>query len=613
MKEEFLDEFCQWMDNNLMSWSWYDDTNDVVEIKDFGKLYFFDSDSVDKIFKGEDKLGLQIPEPIDELIDDEIFYAIIKWGDNFYYTDLRGDVDLKILKFLGECSIQTDYEYVNLGVHTPFELLNGSFLPDMWAKKAKFLGHNSIGICDKNTMAGTLLLQKACNKEGINPIFGYSLDVIVPEKPKLSYPEYMEKHGHDPMAEEFYDEYCELVGDGIPEKKFGGKVYTLTDEGFGHMLRIQKAVMVDNFEDPHISIEELTKRGTGNAFVFDKFSSEHLDEDIVSQIMSSFDQVYYQFDMSEFKADRFDVMVLESAKKYLDNWNNQIPPILICDNYYLDKDDFRNKIVLNKIAHGTAHQQSQDQYFKHVNDHIETIDPLFEGYKENPDCDDWYNGFLKEITSNTLKIANAAKARIETGVVFMPEYEMKDEEIEKYGDRRTMFLELLEDGLEEFVPDEKVDEYRDRLDSEIYVIESSNNIDYFLILWDIVNEAKISGIQTGVGRGSAGGSLVSYLMGITTIDPMGYDLIFERFLTPERCGLEPQDVTVLADEVDIESGEEYVEIETDDGILKLLPESEMMVKRGEETIEVRADELQEGDDIVWDRKDEIWDIPEIIQ
>lgn len=115
-----------------------------------------------------------------------------------------------------------------------------------------------------------------------------------------------------------------------------------------------------------------------------------------------------------------------------------------------------------------------------------------------------------------------------------------------------MFLDLLEEGLKTKISKEDHDKYRKRLEEEIYIIESTNNVDYFLVQWDMVNEARKRGIVTGIGRGSAGGSLVSYLLGIISIDPIKYDLIFSRFLVPERCGLNwVDDVTIIGDDISI--------------------------------------------------------------
>lgn len=85
----------------------------------------------------------------------------------------------------------------------------------------------------------------------------------------------------------------------------------------------------------------------------------------------------------------------------------------------------------------------------------------------------------------TVEIAGRADASFETGRMFMPEYRMRPEERERYGDRRTMFLRLLDDGLDRKVPEPERERYRERLDEEVYIIESTDNVDYFLVQWDM--------------------------------------------------------------------------------------------------------------------------------
>ena len=176
-----------------------------------------------------------------------------------------------------------------------------------------------------------------------------------------------------------------------------------------------------------------------------------------------------------------------------------------------------------------------------------------------------------------------------------------------------MFLDLLEEGLETKIPKENHDKYRKRLEEEVYIIESTNNVDYFLVQWDMVNEARKRGIVTGIGRGSAGGSLVSYLLGIISIDPIKYDLIFSRFLVPERCGLNWVDnVTIIGDDIEIKPNETYVELKLEgDKIIKVFRDAEVRIKRDDKEMTVYADELIPEDDIIIDNKDIVWTINEI--
>ena len=164
-------------------------------------------------------------------------------------------------------------------------------------------------------------------------------------------------------------------------------------------------------------------------------------------------------------------------------------------------------------------------------------------------------------------------------------------------------------GLQQKAPKDRIDDYRKRLDEEVYIIESTGNVDYFLVQWDMVAEAHRRGIVTGVGRGSAGGSLVSYLLGITSIDPVAYDLLFSRFLVPERCGLTwVQEITVLGGNVQVEAGSSYVEIEMDGRTYLFDRDAQFRVGRGGEELKIYADQLQAGDDIRLDRRDILWNL-----
>nr|WP_306345979.1 hypothetical protein [Alistipes sp. cv1] len=172
-----------------------------------------------------------------------------------------------------------------------------------------------------------------------------------------------------------------------------------------------------------------------------------------------------------------------------------------------------------------------------------------------------------------------------------------------------MLRALLEEGLRTKVSEMRRDDYRKRLEEEVYVIESTNNVDYFLIQWDMVAEARRRGIATGVGRGSAGGSLVSYLLGITSIDPVAYDLLFSRFLVPERCGLNwVEEITVLGEDVSVEAGSSYVEITIGGRSYLFDRDAQFWVERGGKMMKVYADRLREGDDIRFDRRDVLWNL-----
>lgn len=569
-----MNELIEWLERNKIQYNIIDE--EVIEIPGMGQLFFEDTEKINSIFRlnPDGELIFNSVEEPHVLMNEGINFIVFKFGDNWYYTDLRKDFALNILKYVGERQKPIhNVEFVNLGVHTPYELLNGSFMPKEWVKKAQYLGHKALGVCDKNTMASLYAFQRDCEAAGINPVFGYSL----------------------------------TVNDGVTT--FGGKVFVQSQKGLRNLLRIQKAIMVDS-DDKTIYIEELLNRAEGNVFVFDKYSTEWIDDNLsewVPDFLRSFDKVFYQVDLSEYKAERIDIRVLESTKAYFHNVEivSVIKPILLSDCYYLDKDDAKNKIILNKVAEGTAHEQSDDQYFKDVDEHYAWFEKLFDAERYD------IPALFAECCENTIKVASDAVARFDNTRNYMPKYDMTDEEKTKYGTTHNMFNQLLEEGLQRLVPPEKQEQYRKQMEYEKYIIESTNNVDYLLVQYDTVNFCRRNGILVGCGRGSAAGSLLLYLLGITLIDPIKYDLIFERFLLPERAGLYPAQTTIIGEDID---STKYVEVELE-GSHKLLidVDAQLIVKRKneDEPIIVYADELQEGDDILFDNKDELFTINEI--
>lgn len=567
-----MKELINWLQANKISFKQFD--NEVVEIEGFGKVYVADLTEIKSIFRGTEFLQFNLMENPDVLIAEGICFVAFPFGDNWYYYNLKEEFRFNILKYVGvrqPCKMQVPV--VNLGVHTPFELLNGSGNITDWVRKAKYLGHTALGICDRNTMAATLNLQKECAAQGIKHVFGYTL---------------------------------ELEHEG---EKVEMKVYAQTQRGMRNLLRIQKEIMVDS-DNRTLSLQGLLTHGEGNVLVLGKLSSYWIKKNphIIKVMKIAFGQVFYQVDLSEYKAERIDVEVLKATKFFFENFYEVqadtflIEPILLCDTYYLDKDDARNKIILNKIASGAAHEQSDDQYFKDIDEHYTVFCSLFDGNKWKLDA------LFKKMCSHTVEIAEGAVARYETDRNFMPQYDMTAQEKTKYGDRHRMFLSLLEEGFKKLVPAGHEDEYRKRLDYEVYILESTDNVDYLLVQYDTVNWAREHGILVGCGRGSAGGSLALYLLGITLIDPIKYDLLFERFLLPERAGLYPDEVTIIVGgmestqivQVTLANGKAYVFDK--DAKLRVMREGHSMI--------VYADELKLGDDIIFDNRDLVFTLNE---
>lgn len=564
-------ELSKWLDEHNMSYSM---RHDVVYIHGFGRCLI--QNEYEHIFKKE-RNGSVVFNCIENyafLRGDDIYYVIFKFGDRWFYVDIREEpeeMQFHLLKYLGEKpKFQHGRDFYYLGVHTGYELLNGSGLMKDWCKKAAFLGYKGIGIADRNTFAASLDLQKSATEAKLGYVFGYSLSVV------------------------------------CGEESFDVIIYAKDMIGFRNILRIQKIIGVDEMPVDTIT---LMNRAGGNCLVFGKRSAEWMvsNDEGVSDIVKAFNgRVYFQVDLAEYKADRIDMIGLNSCKCYFDNYyengkyKHGIKPVLIQDSYYIDKEEWITKSILNKIDTGAAHEKSSMQYMK-------TIDELYHDFR-SLFSEKYTDDVFDVMCDSTLEIASDASAMYDLSDNYMPEYIMTDEERQKYGTNHNMFLQLLEDGFKKLVPDGEEKKYRERLNEEVYVLEQTDNVDYILVQWDVVNWAHRNNILTGIGRGSASGSLVLYLLGITIVDPMKYDLIFERFLVPERAGLQAEKVTIIGGE----TIGDCIELSLENGkVVNVYEESEMIVIRNGVEMLIKAKNIRPDDDIKFDNRDLLFTVNEI--
>ena len=567
-----------WLDNHNIT---YTIRHDLLIIPGFGRCLI--QEEYEHIFKQDKKTGeivFNAMENITFLLGDDINYIVFPFGNRWFYVDIREEPSTQqfhVLRWIGntpEQKIKADF--YPLGIHSGYELLNGSGLLKDWCAKAKWLGYKGLGCADVNTMASTLDLQTSATDRGLKYVFGYSTQL------------------------------------DFGSERIGVKIYSQTQQGFRNLLRIQKSVCVDNVYDKHIDYIELLNSASGNVLVFDKLTGEWLAKQLsegstyLNSLIEVFDGwAYFQVDTTEYKADRIDSQVLLSMKAYFDafykggaEYMYDVRPVLIQDVYYLDKEDWKTKIVLNKVDIGAAHEQSNQQYLK-------TLHELYTEFR-NTFSDKYDDNVFYDMCSATAEIIEEADAAYDLTENYAPKYSMTKEEKEKYGTTLNMFNHLIEKGFKKLVPEGQEEIYRERIEYEKYIITSTDNVDYILITWDELNWAQRNGILTGIGRGSAGGSLLLYVMGITNIDPIKYGLIFERFLLPERGGLESCQVTKVAQPI---QSDNYIEMELDNGkTYKFDVDAKFHIRRGEKEFDVYADELQIDDDIVWDNNDLLWNL-----
>lgn len=457
---------------------------------------------------------------------EEIKNILFLFGGYYYYTDFDREqffkdsllkAKLQDFKYLGKAVQDLTSKFAHLGVHGEYELLNGSGLPEDWAKKAKFYGHWALGICEKSTLAGTLAHQVACDKAKIKPILGTTVDV---------------HYGKTSDDSHILHEVT---------------LFAMSKEGWRNLLRINRAVNIDN--EGFVTNEQLLQCGEGISLVLGKDSIVNQEPDrakVVRHVRSykdAFHSVYYQLDSVDHFDERKYLEYANGIKRYLDTLMDLLPPILIGDSYYLDPEYCVSRMYLNEIKKVRG-ALSHDQHYKNLDEHLEGFSRIYEFQ------DSFLEVFTKAIVGAN-RLAKESDFQIGIGQHKLPAFEYE-------GNNEDLFFELLEKGFRQKITPFKSKSphkrYVERLQEEAAVIVEAGFVDYFLILWDIVKWTKEQGYLVGNARGSVAGCLIAYLLDITTVDPIQYDLLFERFLNKTRVSGERAKSADALPDVDIDFG-----------------------------------------------------------
>jgi DNA polymerase-3 subunit alpha len=419
----------------------------------------------------------------DDTVEDNYAFS---FGGNYYWTPKGTETKpvLNPLKYIGVADYLSQ-SIPFLGIHGKMEILNGNRDYVDWCKKSIFLNVNCLGIIEKNTLAGTIQFQMACTANSIKPIIGATYTVFRPEE----------------------------------DYRYDIKLFVKNEIGWESLLLINKEVNVIN--NKFVDEERLLELLEGLFVIADPklLDYNRLNDNIRSKID------YFQLDSVEYEDNERDRWYLLNLKKYAES---DIEPVLIQDAYYLDQDESEIKTKLNQIS-GVREYKSHNQYFKCVDDMFDEIDLLF-----NIE-DDRFQFIFNESIKNLNILCDNCDFQIELNKFHLPDYILTDEQKLRFKDKEDLFWSLIDEGLGQKIKSKDVQKYKDRVELEYSVIiQGERLIDYFLILWDIIDWCDKNKILVGVGRGSSGGSLIAYLLNITNIDPFEYDLLFERFLNENR-------------------------------------------------------------------------------
>ena len=503
------ENYKKWCENNLMALG-VEETSNVITVGEFGKLLYIQPK--DGKIIGEDFGFILDDDEFNVLDKGEVNYILFEFGSQFYYSPIKKDKneynevifkpEFNDYRYVGKSKDSDFIEFNHLGIHSEYDMLDGSGNAELWVKKGEFLGCKYLGICDKNTLAGTLPFQTACEKHGIKSIIGETVSVAVN-----------------------YDESKEV------QEVFDLKLFVLNYEGWKNLLLINKSINVDY--NKFVIDDFLYSHGKGLACVIAKESEFNFykgDKKRTNELLSiykkSFDEVFYQIDTVEYVSQSLFRKHLENIDNYLCNYSKQIKPLLINDSYYVDSDESELKGMLNKIS-GKVLPEGKNQFFKSGKQTIYA----YEEWVMNVDKLLW--SVIKGIENANWLVKLRIDFRIKTGERKLPKFETDDVE--------TVFFQEVKKGFDfRFgkLPKKEQEKYLKQLEIECKVIVPNGLCDYFMILWDIINWCHKNNISTGPGRGSVCGSLVAYCLHITDVDPLKYGLLFERFLNEIRVKVE---------------------------------------------------------------------------
>ncbi|WP_226583689.1 DNA polymerase III subunit alpha [Halobacillus litoralis] len=380
--------------------------------------------------------------------------------------------------------------FTHLQVRSGYSLMNSTIKVNQLVEGAKHSGFESLALTDEDTMSSAVSFYQACISHGIHPIIGLKTTV---EDRSLSFPVLL---------------------------------YAKDSQGYQNLLKIStwKKTKVEP-----LNLEQLKELSHGLIVVL--LTSESPWADPIAQGMFSKVEGDWKRWTDVFSKEDFYLSIqdldLHSERqlhKPLKEWSESVGAhvVAVGDVRYLNKEDAPAYQCLRAIAEGTRYraEASQSTYY----------------LKTTVEMEEFFNDWWPEVLTASEGIAQRCQVELELDNQLLPSYPTPG------GVKAGTYLrELCENSLVEKYKD-NLEHAKKRLEHELNVIQSMEFSDYFLIVWDFIDYARGRGIYAGPGRGSAAGSIVAYLLNITQVDPIEYNLLFERFLNPERVSMPDIDI-----------------------------------------------------------------------
>ena len=398
--------------------------------------------------------------------------------------------------------------FTHLHVHTEYSLLDGSNKIKEYVARVKKLGMDSAAITDHGVMYGVIDFYKEAKAQGIKPILGCEVYVAPGSR-------------FDKEAGNNEDRYYHLV------------LLAENNEGYQNLMKIVSIGFIDGFYyKPRVDIETLETYHEGIIALSACLAGEiprYIMRGMYEEACKSALRYQNIFGKNNFFLELQDHGMPEQKQvnQSLLRMSREMGIELVATNdvHYTYAEDVKPHDILlclqtgKRLSDEDRMRYEGGQYFVKSPEEMATLFP-----------------YAPEALENTYKIAQRCNVEIEFGVTKLPKYDVPE------GYTSWEYLnKLCWDGFAERYPND-TGKLKDQLTYELSIIQKMGYVDYFLIVWDFIKYSRDHGIAVGPGRGSAAGSLVSYTLGITNIDPAKYQLLFERFLNPERVSMPDIDV-----------------------------------------------------------------------
>ncbi len=422
-------------------------------------------------------------------------------------------------------------EFVNLHVHTEYSLLDGACRIKELIRRTKELGQTAVAITDHGNMYGAVEFWNEAKKQGIKPVIGCEVYVAprtrFDKEPKLDTTPY-----HLLLL-------CE------------------NNEGYRNLVKLVSLAGIEGFyHKPRVDIE-LLKKYHGGLICLSACLAGEIPRLLTNGSFSEAKETALKY-REIFGADNYyleiqnhgisdEIRILPQLYKLSEETG--IPLAATNDCHYIKKEDAEIQNVLLCIQTGKILGDPDALSFETEEFYLKSADEMAELFKGH-----------EEAVKNTSLIAERCNVEFEFGSIKLPRFT-----IDGVIDNAEYFRNLCRNGMIDRYGQSPSEKVRERLEYELSVIEKMGYVDYFLIVWDFIKYARDHNIPVGPGRGSGAGSLCAYCIGITGIDPIKYDLLFERFLNPERVSMPDFDIDFciegrqnVKDYVVRKYGEDYV-------------------------------------------------------